>query len=231
MKRHHEPPVLLYFCRFPGWLAWFSLQIFCLNNKIHFSLANAKNSASFKRKIVGKWRFLLIHKQQTNLWMKLPTILPGLAGKIVKYRPLAEPIRLQDLEDSARSQAWKNKEGYFWDFIYGHLCTTVIGFVYFTQEITRTQTKSRLSAGSLGTRLRGSQVGEVGEVCGNLLPLRRIFDNFRSLLTFENSRRCSNDLWALKDTITSACFDFVRTQSHHSKPFWNIFVEIELNFR
>ena len=36
-------------------------------------------------------------------------------------------------------------------------------FVYFTQEITRTQTKSRLSAGSLGTRLRGSQVG------GNLL--------------------------------------------------------------
>ena len=39
--------------------------------------------------------------------MKLPTIPPGLAGKIVKYRPLSEPIRLQDLEDSARSQAWK----------------------------------------------------------------------------------------------------------------------------
>ena len=34
------------------------------------------------------------------------------------------------------------------------------------QEITRTQTKSRLTAGSLGTRLRGSQVGEAG---GNLL--------------------------------------------------------------
>ena len=31
----------------------------------------------------------------------------GLAGKIVKYCPLSEPIRLQDLEDSARSQAWK----------------------------------------------------------------------------------------------------------------------------
>ena len=62
--------------------------------------------------------------------------------------------------------------------------------------------------------------------------LRRIFDNFRSLLNFtDNSRRCSNDLWALKDTITSACLNFVRTQSHHSKPFWNIFVEIELNFR
>ena len=33
--------------------------------------------------------------------MKLPTIPPGLAGKIVKYRPLSEPIRLQDLKDSA----------------------------------------------------------------------------------------------------------------------------------
>ena len=51
--------------------------------------------------------FLLIHKQQTNLWMKLPTIPPGLAGKIVKNRPLSEPIRLQDLEDSALSQAWE----------------------------------------------------------------------------------------------------------------------------
>ena len=50
------------------------------------------------------------HSQTTNklvLWMKLPTILPGLAGKIVKYRPLSEPIRLQDLEDSIRLQAWK----------------------------------------------------------------------------------------------------------------------------
>ena len=36
-------------------------------------------------------------------------------------------------------------------------------FFYFIQEITRTQTKSRLSVGSLGTRLRGSQVD------GNLL--------------------------------------------------------------
>ena len=41
--------------------------------------------------------------------MKLPTIPPWLAGEIVKYRPFSEPIRLQDLEDSARSQAWKRK--------------------------------------------------------------------------------------------------------------------------
>ena len=66
LKRHHEPPVLLYFSGVPGWLAWFPLQIFRVNNKIHFSLANANNSASFKRKMVWKWRFLLIHKQQTN---------------------------------------------------------------------------------------------------------------------------------------------------------------------
>ena len=38
--------------------------------------------------------------------MKLPTIPPGLAGKIVEYYPLSEPMRWQDLEDSARSQAW-----------------------------------------------------------------------------------------------------------------------------
>ena len=39
--------------------------------------------------------------------MKLSTIPPGLASKIVKYRPLSEPIRLQGLDDSTRSQAWK----------------------------------------------------------------------------------------------------------------------------
>ena len=33
--------------------------------------------------------------------MKVPTIPPRLAGKIVKYRQLSEPIRFQDLEDSA----------------------------------------------------------------------------------------------------------------------------------
>ena len=39
--------------------------------------------------------------------MKLLATPPGLAGKIVKNRLLSEPIRLQDLEDSARSQAKK----------------------------------------------------------------------------------------------------------------------------
>ena len=33
----------------------------------------------FKEKNAWKWRVLLIHKQQTNLWIKLPTIPPGLA--------------------------------------------------------------------------------------------------------------------------------------------------------
>ena len=84
-----------------------TLQIFCPNNKIHLSLADDNNSTSFKRKMVWKGWFLLIHKQQTNLWMKQSMILAGLVGKIVKYHPLSERIRLQDLEDSARSQAWK----------------------------------------------------------------------------------------------------------------------------
>ena len=39
--------------------------------------------------------------------MKLPTIPPGLAGKIVKTCPLSELIRFQYFEDSARSQGKK----------------------------------------------------------------------------------------------------------------------------
>ena len=46
------------------------------------------------------------HSQTTNkLVNKAAMIPPGLAGKIGKNCPLSEPIRLQDLEDSARSQA------------------------------------------------------------------------------------------------------------------------------
>ena len=63
---------------------------------------------------------MLIHKQQTNLWMKLPTIPPRLAGKIVKYRPLWKPIILQDLKDSASSQAWKKN-----DIQYYHLAVRI----------------------------------------------------------------------------------------------------------
>ena len=80
VKRHHKPSVLIYFSAFSDWPAWFFLQIFCLNNKIHFS-------SGLKMTV------------NENLWMKQPTIPPWLAGKIVKYRPLSEPIRLQDLED------------------------------------------------------------------------------------------------------------------------------------
>ena len=42
-------------------------------------------------------------------------IPPGLAGKIVKYRPLSEPIRLQDLKDSAPLQAWKKIKVYIYN--------------------------------------------------------------------------------------------------------------------
>ena len=52
-------------------------------------------------------RTVFAHSQTTNKLVNEATIPPGLAGKIVKYRQLSEPIRLQDFEDSARSQAWK----------------------------------------------------------------------------------------------------------------------------
>ena len=55
-----------------------------------------------KESRLKKW-LLLGHKQQTHLWM----IPAELVGKIVKNRPLQEPIRLQDLENSARSQTVK----------------------------------------------------------------------------------------------------------------------------
>ena len=46
------------------------------------------------------------HSQTTNkLVNKAANDSTRLAGKIVKNCPLSEPIRLQDLEDSARSQA------------------------------------------------------------------------------------------------------------------------------
>ena len=57
----------------------------------------------FKNHGFGSFTF----NKQTCEWKKLPTIPHELAVKIVKYRPLSEPIRLQDLEDSALSQAWK----------------------------------------------------------------------------------------------------------------------------
>ena len=50
---------------------------------------------------------LIIAQVLKENWIKLPTIPPGLAGKIFKYRPLSERIRLHDLEDSALSQAWE----------------------------------------------------------------------------------------------------------------------------
>ena len=47
------------------------------------------------------------HSQTTNKLVNKTAnmIPPGLVGKIVKNRPLSEPIKLQDLEDSAHSQA------------------------------------------------------------------------------------------------------------------------------
>ena len=53
---------------------------------------------------------LIIAHVFTNNKQTCEWIPPGLAGKIVKDRPLSEPIRLQDLENSARSQAQKKNK-------------------------------------------------------------------------------------------------------------------------
>ena len=69
MEPHHELPVLLYYGGFLDSLAWFSFQIFCLNNKLHFALANANICASFKRKMVWKSRFCsFTNNKQTCEW-------------------------------------------------------------------------------------------------------------------------------------------------------------------
>ena len=44
--------------------------------------------------------------------MKQPTIPPRLAGKIAKYHPLSEPIRLQDLEDFCSLASLQKKKKY-----------------------------------------------------------------------------------------------------------------------
>ena len=93
----------------------------------------------------------------------------GNIGKISKGTREHEPIFREKGNKTVQIRGRKhfdiiNKERrlflrfYLWSFMYNCPC-----FFYFTQEITGKQTKPRLSAGSLGTRLRGSQVG------GNLL--------------------------------------------------------------
>ena len=58
--------------------------------------------------MVLKSPFWLVHKQQTNLRLKLPTIPLRVSGQDRKKNcPLSELIRLHDLEDSTLSQAQK----------------------------------------------------------------------------------------------------------------------------
>ena len=61
------------------------------------------------------------HSQITNKLVNEaanPSAQVTLAGKTVKYRPLSEPIRLQDLDDSARSQALKKTNRYMKPWFY-----------------------------------------------------------------------------------------------------------------
>ena len=88
--------------------------MFCLDNQIHFSLANANNSASFKIKMVKITGFA---RSQTinKLVNKAANDSGRVSGQDRKNRPLSEPIKLQDLEDSSRSQAQKKIKVYILD--------------------------------------------------------------------------------------------------------------------
>ena len=64
--------------------------------------------------------------------------------------------------------------------------------------------------------------------------LPKISDDFQN--TSERSQKCPKMLRrrlstseAIWKTKIFACFDFAGTQSHHSTPFWNIFLEIEFS--
>ena len=102
-----------YFSGFPSWLAWFSLQIFCLNYKIHFSLANennnslspvanADNSASLEKKWFKFHGFCpFTNNKQTCKWScqrfppsgqdrkKPPALETNQTGGFGGFRPLA----------------------------------------------------------------------------------------------------------------------------------------------
>ena len=73
-------------------------------------------------------------------------------------------------------------------------------------------------------------------ICQNVPAVPKISDDFPK--TFEHSGKCPkifrrllSTSEAIQKTTILACFHFTRTQSHLYAPFWNIFVETELNFR
>ena len=54
---------------------------------------------------IKKWKFKVITQAHAT-WPRIP---PGLVGKIEKFRPYPEPIRLQDPQNSARSRIEKKE--------------------------------------------------------------------------------------------------------------------------
>ena len=60
-----------------------------------------------------KFQGFFVHSQTTNKLVNEAANDSRPAVKIVKNRPLSKPIRLEDLEDCARSQAYKKKMNRF----------------------------------------------------------------------------------------------------------------------
>ena len=73
----------------------------------------------------------------------------GNVGKILKGTREHEPIFREQWNKTLQIRGRKHFSVYFSDLIYGHLCITVIGFVYFTQELKQSQ---------------GSQLGGITEL-------------------------------------------------------------------
>ena len=97
--------------------------------------------------ILKLYLFVFIDCSQSSIFEGLPGVL-GNKETLAKYRREQEhePTFWEQGNKTVQIRRRKhfdirNKECYIWGVIYGHLCTTVIGFVYFTQEIRRTETK------------------------------------------------------------------------------------------
>ena len=94
----------------------FSLQILCLNDKTLFSLANANNSASFKRKMVLKSQFLLISQRTNKLVNEAANDSAQVSGQDCKQPPALGTNQIAGLKNSAYSLTKKNlNKDIFWN--------------------------------------------------------------------------------------------------------------------
>ena len=119
----------------------------------------------------------VIFKAKRKIEPDLRLILLGLVGKIVKYRPLSEPIRLQDLEDSARLQAWEKIKRVISEIlfmvIYAPLSLVLSTLHKRSQELKQSQ-GSQLGVWERG--YEGHKLAKLAGICCHRLPNRWFVD-------------------------------------------------------